>query len=258
MRNGFERQGKLQLLMRRISAGGLLLLSLFAIAGWAHAQTPTAPDATSPKYFIVLLKRPANAPQLSKEAREKLQEEHMANIQKLAAEKKLVIAGPFMDDTTLRGIFVLLAESSAQAQEWANGDPTVKAGRLVAEVHGPWVIDPSAIHSPAEPAGMEQYSVVFLKRGENWNPNAEGLSETRKAHMAFIKQLIENGSIAIAGPIAHGEDGEVMGLAIYRVGTEQTAKLEQEDPIVKAGFVKTEIHPWATGKGVLAAGQPLQ
>lgn len=118
-------------------------LSLIVIAGLAFAQAPTQPSANGTQYFFVLLNRPANAPQLSKEASEGLQEEHMANIHKLAAEHKLVIAGLFLDDTALRGIFVFRAESAAQAQEWADSDPAVKAGRLSPEVHGPWLIDPS-------------------------------------------------------------------------------------------------------------------
>lgn len=32
----------------------------------------------------------------------------------------------------------------------------------------------------------------------------------------------------------------------------------QDDPVVKAGLLKSEIHSWGTGKGVLAAGQAMQ
>lgn len=46
--------------------------------------------------------------------------------------------------------------------------------------------------------------------------------------------------------------------AIFRVGTEQTDKLILDNPTGTAGLLKTEIHPWGTGKGVLAAGQPMQ
>ena len=44
----------------------------------------------------------------------------------------------------------------------------------------------------------------------------------------------------------------------YRTGAEETAKIVQDDPIVKAGLLKTEMHPWITGKGVLEPGQPMQ
>jgi len=100
--------------MRSIIFCCVLLLSLLAIADSAFVQAQTQPNAKLAQYFFVVLNRPANAPQLSKEAGEKLQEEHMANIQQMAAEPKLVIAGPFTDDTALRGIFVLRAESAAQ------------------------------------------------------------------------------------------------------------------------------------------------
>jgi uncharacterized protein YciI len=228
------------------------------VAGSAFAQTQNQPNAKAAQYFFVLLNRPANAPQLSKEAGEKLQEEHMANIRKLGAEHKLVIAGPFMDDTVLRGIFVFQADSAAQVQEWANRDPAIKAGRLSAEVHGPWLIEPSAIHDPAEPPGFEQYTVVLMKRGDHWDPNAPEFMDVMKQHHAFVNQMTDQGNLAIAGPFPFSDQGELRGVAIFRVGAEQTAKLTQDDPIVKAGLLKAEIHPWGTGKGVLASGRPMQ
>jgi uncharacterized protein YciI len=244
--------------MRRIIFSPVLLLSLLAVAGSVLGQAQSQPDATAAQYFFVLLIRPSNAPQLSKDAGEKLQEEHMANIRKMAAEHKLLIAGPFMEDTGLRGIFVFQANSTEQAVEWANSDPAVKAGRLSAEVHGPWLIDPGTIHNPAEPPGMEQYTLVLLKRGEKWKSDALGFNLVVKQHPAFVKQMMAQGYLAVAGLFPLSVQGELRAVDIFRVGVDQTATLLKDDPSVKAGLLKTEIRPWATGKGVLASGQPLQ
>jgi uncharacterized protein len=180
---------------------GLTIFVFSAAAIELHPAdtTQNPPNAKPAQYFFVLLNRPANAPQLSKEAGEKLQEEHMANIRKMTAEHKLVIAGPFLDDTTLRGIFVFQADSASQVQEWTKSDPAVKADRQSAEVHGPWLIDPSAIGNPVEPPGFEQYTLVLMKRGDNWNPNAPAFNDVMKGHLAFVKQTTDQGNMAIAG-----------------------------------------------------------
>lgn len=244
--------------MRTISSRCALLLSLIALLTSAFAQAPAPPAAKPAQFFFVLLNRPTNAPQMGKEALDKLQEDHMANIRKMGAEHKLAIAGPFLDDTALRGIYVFRTDSAAQAQEWADSDPAVKSGRLVAEVHGPWLVDASAIQSPAETHGLEQYTLVLLMRGENWNPDAPEFMNVMKQHHPFIEQLIAQGNLAIAGSFPFSAQGDLRGVSIFRVGAEQTAKLLQDDPIVKAGLLKPEIHPWGTGKGVLAPGQPIQ
>ncbi len=139
-----------------------------------------------------------------------------------------------------------------------DGDPAVEAGRLSPEVHGPWDIDPNAIHSPAEPPGFEQYTLVLLKRGEHWNPGAPEFMDVMKRHHAYIKEITAQGSLAVAGPFPIGDQGELLGVSIFRVGVEQTGKLMREDPIVKAGLLRPEMHPWGTGKGVLAAGLPMK
>lgn len=72
-------------------------------------------------------------------ATEELQKAHLANINRLAQTKKLVVAGPFGDDTNLRGIFVFRVHSLAEAQALAATDPAVQAGRLLIDLH-PWQV----------------------------------------------------------------------------------------------------------------------
>jgi len=241
--------------LKKIPASSLILL--LALLGALSPSIAPAQQAAAPsdQYFFGLLKRPANAPQLSKEAAEKLQEEHMANIRKLHAENKLVMAGPFIDDTTLRGVFVLKAGSKQQAQEWANSDPAVMAGRLAAEVRGPWLIQPNAINAASSPEAMEQYTMALMNRTEKWDPASPAFQELLKQHLAFLGKLVEQGSLAVAGPLR--DEGDLRGIGIYRVGADQAAKLAQEDPLVKAGYLKPELHPWITARGVLASGQPM-
>ena len=68
-----------------------------------------------------------------------IQKAHLANIGRLAEMKKLVVAGPFGDDGTLRGIFAFRVASLEEARTLAETDPAVKAGRLALQIH-PWIV----------------------------------------------------------------------------------------------------------------------
>jgi uncharacterized protein YciI len=70
---------------------------------------------------------------------EEIQKGHMANIHRLADMKKLVVAGPFGDNGTLRGIFVFRVDSLEEARALTLTDPAVKAGRLALDLH-PWSV----------------------------------------------------------------------------------------------------------------------
>jgi uncharacterized protein YciI len=121
-------------------------LVLVGLAGPLRAaeETKAAPSASPhssaapiqfDSFILVLLVRPANAPDLPKAELDRLQEGHMANMQRLAAEGKLFKAGPTEDFSgrNVRGIFVLKTESVDEAKAWVATDPSVKAGRLAPE-----------------------------------------------------------------------------------------------------------------------------
>ena len=87
-------------------------------------------------YVMALLKAGPNRDRPRDEA-QRLQAAHRANINRLAAEGKLVLAGPFADDGALRGIYVFDVSTVAEAEALTRTDPAIQAGQLVMELH-PW------------------------------------------------------------------------------------------------------------------------
>ena len=88
------------------------------------------------QYVVVFLKRGPNQDQSAKEAAE-LQRAHVANIQRLADEGKLLLAGPFADDGDIRGIYIFDVTTIEEARKLTATDPAIKAGRLEMELR-PW------------------------------------------------------------------------------------------------------------------------
>lgn len=100
------------------------------------AQQLGADEYGMKSYVMAFLKAGPNRTQDSLEAA-RIQEAHMANINRMAEEGKLILAGPFLDDGELRGIYVFDVATIEEAEALTNTDPAVQAGRLVMELH-PW------------------------------------------------------------------------------------------------------------------------
>lgn len=131
--------------------------ALLATSALAQTATPPAkaPDIgpggfEMTTYYVGFLYRGLRwTPEQTPET-EALQKGHLANIQKLAQEGKLLLAGPFTDGGDLRGIFVFRVGSMAEAQALAESDPAVKAGRLRLEFH-PWYAAKNITVTPRAP-----------------------------------------------------------------------------------------------------------
>ena len=85
------------------------------------------------QYFMAFLKRGPNRSQDSI-TKVNLQRGHMDNINKLANEGKLVLAGPFFGTDDLRGIYVFDVQSIEEAKQLTETDPAIKAGSLEMEL----------------------------------------------------------------------------------------------------------------------------
>jgi uncharacterized protein YciI len=87
-------------------------------------------------YVMAFLKAGPNRNRSAEETRT-LQRAHLDNINRLAAEGKLVVAGPFADDGPIRGIYNFDVPTVAEAEALTNSDPAIQAGSLAMELH-PW------------------------------------------------------------------------------------------------------------------------
>lgn len=131
--------------MKTISRSLSLAFALFLLAGAAFAQdTPRSNPAYDAelakrlgadkigmrKYVLALLKTGPNDSAITdKDKRAELFKGHFGMINRLAAEGKLVLAGPFDDEKKeFRGLYIFNVETIEEARKLTETDPSIKAG----------------------------------------------------------------------------------------------------------------------------------
>ena len=95
---------------------------------------------------------------------------------------------------------------------------------------------------------MQQYFMAFLKEGPIRNQNEEEAVLLQEEHIGHLSKMYDLGYADISGPFE--DNGSIKGVTIYNVPTLKIAdSLAQSDPMVKAGRLVIEIHPWWAAKG---------
>ena len=86
-------------------------------------------------YQLILLRRPAGAPDYDDETLDRIQAEHLAFYAQLRASGHVLTNGPMhgQPDESLRGLAVYTAATVDEARALAETDPAVVAGRLAVE-----------------------------------------------------------------------------------------------------------------------------
>jgi uncharacterized protein YciI len=87
-------------------------------------------------FELVLLRRPAGAPDYPSEELERTQREHLAYHAGLREAGEVVTNGPVggQPDPSLRGLAFYRTCSLEQSRQLADADPAVRAGRLAVEI----------------------------------------------------------------------------------------------------------------------------
>jgi uncharacterized protein YciI len=94
-------------------------------------------DEYGMKMYVLVLLKTGTAKIDDKKITDSLFAGHMKNIQRLADEGKLSVAGPLQkNDKNYRGIFILNVKTIDEANTLLQTDPTIKAQVLDAELYG--------------------------------------------------------------------------------------------------------------------------
>ena len=94
------------------------------------------PEWAMRQYVVAFLytgPNPVEDPEESK----RMMKGHLANIQRLHDEGKIILAGPYLSKTDLRGYFLFDTDDVEAAQAWCDSDPAIAAGVFRVDLH-PW------------------------------------------------------------------------------------------------------------------------
>jgi len=95
---------------------------------------------------------------------------------------------------------------------------------------------------------MQQYFIAFLKKGPVRSQSKMEADSLQTLHLNHLGRMYELGYADISGPF--GDDGDIRGITIYNTPTMEFAdSLANSDPMVQAGRLIIEMHPWWAAKG---------
>lgn len=98
------------------------------------AESLNADDYGMKKYILVLLKSGSNR-DTNRAVLDSVFNGHMKNINRLAEENKLIVAGPMLEKSQYRGIFILNTDNKEEAAALLETDPAVAGKFLEAEMY---------------------------------------------------------------------------------------------------------------------------
>lgn len=183
--------------------------------------------ASDPAFQFAFLVRGDAPSNRTDEERKATQAAHMANIQRLADEKKLLVAGPFGDGNPhpeARGIFLFDTADEATARAWTSSDPGVQQRVFAMEL--------CSLRTPA--IVRHAYELDLAMRADlKARGETPGFANTLRGYVMYFGQdaersehalaeLRRQGRVVLGGPLAGSKRAKY--LAVLDAETVDAAK----------------------------------
>lgn len=231
--------------LSRVLAAVLLLIC-------SHAAEPQASPPPLASFQLVILTKGPNAATAGTEKGQRVIKQHIEHLYSLHQQGPLKAAGPFTDGGEIQGILLLAAATPEEAIRLESADPAVQAG-IFSMAALPFLSAPDRFGAWAEFGKFERVYFGFLVSGPNRGQDAETAKRLQGEHLAYMGDQAKEGKLVVAGPFA--VESPRRGIVVYRAANEIEAKQRAEaDPMVKAGRLAVELHPWQVPVGAIIAG----
>lgn len=203
-----------------------LLAIVISLMGW---------PAWSQPFVVVFLNSKADKAELPKEEVDKIMDGHMANINRLAKEDKLITAGPFDGGG---GIFIFNSGSKEEVSAWLETDPGIRAKRWDIEIFN-YKPSRGSVCVVGEPYEMTYHTFV---RYEVRVMTAD-MEKALKTHDLYLQQVLPGPDI-IQEATFGASDGRIL---IVRGDLKR--ELIEQDPAVQNELLKFTIKKLYIAKG---------
>ena len=180
-------------------------------------------------YTIVFLNKKPDAHEIDKETQTKLFEGHMANMDRLAQEGKLLAAGPFEGGG---GIFIMNTTSMAKAESWIATDPAVQAKRWNVEIL-PFTPRSGSV-CPVKDIKMVTYTFVRFNAVVD-KFTASNFPSLIRQHEKYVKKITAPMQVVSEGIFGPNEGG------ILIVKEELASDAFSQDPGVQQGLLDVDV-----------------
>lgn len=190
-------------------------------------------------FTFVFLNTKSDKKELPAEEVKKIMDGHMANIDRLAKEGKLIAAGPFDGGG---GIFIFKTNSVDTAAKWLSTDPGVQASRWNIEMF-PYQPRTGGVCAVGENYEMTNYNFVRFK-AQVTKSTSVNYPDILHRHDAYIKEQFSKTGNVIAEGIFGKHDG---GILILKGDLQK--EIFEADPGVQEALLKFDIKKLYIAKG---------